>query len=152
MSKKIRTSNSSPIRVDFLPVRTVGLAGRIGMTFAPGKKGIGVTADWDRDLSTDLERLYRVYSTAILVTLLEPQEREFLHIGTLLEEAATAHLEVLELPIPRWRRTGVASRAGVPGEYDRRGECRAPQHRHSLPRWARALGSRCRGVLARSKC
>ncbi len=96
MSGKIRTSTSSPIRVDFLPVHAVGLPGRIGMTLAPGKKGHGATGHWERDLSTDLERLYHVYSTVILVTLLEPHERELLHIGSLLEAAAAARLEVLE--------------------------------------------------------
>jgi len=98
MSKQTSTSDSSPIRVDFLPVRSVGLPGRIGMTFAPGKKGRGATSNWDRDLPTDLRRLYRTYSTVILVTLLEPGERELLHIGTLLEEAASAGLEVIEFP------------------------------------------------------
>jgi ADP-ribosyl-[dinitrogen reductase] hydrolase len=100
MSKQSRTSDSSPIRVDFLPVRSVGLPGRIGMTFAPGKKGRGATSTWDRDLPTDLHRLHRTYSTVILVTLIESSERELLRIPTLIEEAASAGLEIIEFPFP----------------------------------------------------
>lgn len=32
-----KTSESHPIRVDYVPADAVGLRGRIGMTFAPGK-------------------------------------------------------------------------------------------------------------------
>ncbi len=100
MTKEVHTSISSPIRVDFLPVHAVGLPGRIGMTLAPGKNADGVSARWERDLRPDLYRLYRDYSTVVLVTLLEPSEREVLQIGTLVEHARAAHLEVIEFPFP----------------------------------------------------
>ena len=38
---KTQTSTTDPIRVDFVPADVTGLPGRIGMTFAPGKKAEG---------------------------------------------------------------------------------------------------------------
>ena len=49
----IRTSDSDPIRVDFVPQEAHGLPGRLGLTFAPGKCGKGAYAIWDRDLAQD---------------------------------------------------------------------------------------------------
>ncbi len=48
------TSGDSPIRVDFLPDDITGLRGRIGLTFAPGKKDW----HWDRSLPVDLQGLH----------------------------------------------------------------------------------------------
>ena len=50
---KIRTSSTSPLRIDAVSVP--GTTGLIGMTFCPGKKDLDVGGFWDRDLATDLE-------------------------------------------------------------------------------------------------
>ncbi|MFC6590651.1 hypothetical protein ACFP81_00415 [Deinococcus lacus] len=52
------TSQSSPIRVDWVPVSL--WPGRLGLTFAPGKKGgslIQAGVVHDRDLQADLQAL-----------------------------------------------------------------------------------------------
>ena len=62
------TSESHPIRVDFLPPEALKLPGRLGMTFAPGKK---VEGRWERDLETDLQRLKEEYHAEVLVSLMD---------------------------------------------------------------------------------
>ncbi len=83
---EIKTSETSPIRVDFVAERPLGL------TFAPGKKGaaqIGAYV-WDRDLATDLQRLRDHYSVDCVVTLLEEHEFKQLEVPD-LRDAVRAH-------------------------------------------------------------
>jgi hypothetical protein len=89
-----QTSESSPLRVDFLPQEAAGLPGRIGLTIAPGKKGQGLDGEWDRDLDVDLARLRDVYRASMLVSLCEPHELTFLSIPELWERARAAGLQV----------------------------------------------------------
>jgi hypothetical protein len=96
----VRTSESDPIRVNFLPA-DVGLGpGRIGMTFAPGKKAPGIAGNWERDLHADLERLVSEYDARVLVSLLEGHEYADLRIPDLPTAARQYGLEFLGLPIP----------------------------------------------------
>lgn len=94
-----RTSLTDPIRVDFLP-DDIGLPGRLGMTFAPGKNAPGIAGLWDRDLDADLERLARRYGTRVLVSLLQPHEYDLLRIADLPAAARRHGLDFLELPTP----------------------------------------------------
>ncbi|MBW4696868.1 MAG: cyclin-dependent kinase inhibitor 3 family protein [Aphanocapsa lilacina HA4352-LM1] len=82
-----RTSDTDPIRVDFLPEGALGLAGRTGMCFAPGKHCLGKFALWRRDLEKDLDRLRRHYGSNWLVTLVQAHELVELKIPDLLERA-----------------------------------------------------------------
>lgn len=93
-TKPIATSETSPLRVDFLD----GPAppGRIGMTFAPGKRDAG----WARDLEADLARLAEHYGTSLLVSLIEDFELDLLGIPTLVDRAAARGIEVARFPIP----------------------------------------------------
>ncbi len=95
-----KTSESDPIRVDFLPQEEVGLPGRLGMTFAPGKKSDGADGVWDRDLTTDLERLTEEYRVEVLVSLMEHVEYSYLEVPDLLQKAEEWGMEVIHLPIP----------------------------------------------------
>jgi protein-tyrosine phosphatase len=95
----VRTSESDPIKVGFLPA-DAGLGPiPIGMTFAPGKKAPGIAGIWERDLDADLERLATKFRARVLVSLLE--EHEYADLGiTDLPTAAQKHgLEFLSLPI-----------------------------------------------------
>lgn len=83
---KIRTSESDPLRVDFLPIQDFGLHGQIGLTFAPGRKGKGTYAEWDRDLNRDLDRLKNHYHIERLVCLLTRSEAETLGISDIAEK------------------------------------------------------------------
>ena len=83
---KIRTSESDPLRVDFLPIQDFGLRGQLGLTFAPGRKGMGTYAEWDRDLDMDLDRIKKHYQIDRLVCLLNRSEAENLKIGDIAEK------------------------------------------------------------------
>lgn len=95
----IATSESHPLLVDFL-LTPVPLAGRIGMTLAPGKRNLGMRAHWQRDLSSDLDRLRDCYHTDLLVSLLELHEFELLEIPNLFSQAQLRGMQVRHFPIP----------------------------------------------------
>ena len=52
-----RTSETHPLRLDVLPSGLLPAPGRLGLTFAPGKKAPGLDGFWRRDLRMDLRRL-----------------------------------------------------------------------------------------------
>ena len=63
-----RTSATHPLRVDFVDAEELKLPGRLGLTFAPGKKQRHAqTGSWDRDLETDLRVLRDEFGTDLLV-------------------------------------------------------------------------------------
>lgn len=77
----------------------LGLPGRVGMTFAPGKKAPGIGGSWDRDLESDLDRLRDVYRTGVVVSLVEDKELRQLGIASLGDECATRGMELVRFPI-----------------------------------------------------
>jgi len=92
-----KTSSSDPIRVDFLDPEAWRLPGRLGLTFAPGKKDPG---RWDRDLEKDLIRLRREFGAHFLACLIEKDEFDLLEIPDLLQRASAHGLETEWFPIP----------------------------------------------------
>jgi protein-tyrosine phosphatase len=93
---ELRTSETSPLYVDFLPAEAHALPGRLGLTIAPGKRDhFGL---WDRDLELDLVRLRDHYRVSLLVTLLEQHELEMLRIPKLLARAQALGLETEWFP------------------------------------------------------
>jgi hypothetical protein len=94
-----RTSDTDPIRVDFVDPAAHRLPGRLGLTFAPGKCGRGVYAAWDRDLTKDLVRLRTEYGTKVLVTLIEEFEMKAVGIPNLRDAAERAGMRSLWFPI-----------------------------------------------------
>jgi protein-tyrosine phosphatase len=94
-----RTSHSHPIRVDFVTTEKLLLPGRIGLTFAPGKKHMGMTGHWDRDLDTDLAHLRAEYKTDLLVSLIEEHEFAALQIANLPDRVTTHGIDMLWYPI-----------------------------------------------------
>ncbi|MGE0402501.1 MAG: cyclin-dependent kinase inhibitor 3 family protein [Kofleriaceae bacterium] len=96
--RKVRTSATHPIEVNFLPVST-GLD--IGLTFAPGKKGPSqYGAPWDRDLDADLETLRTRWQVTTLVTLMEGHEFTTVKIPTLLDSVKQHGMASVHFPIP----------------------------------------------------
>jgi hypothetical protein len=67
--EKAKTSESHPIRVDFVPREALGDRGRLGMTFCSGKKASGIDGLWERDLDADLMRMREEDNVAVLVSL-----------------------------------------------------------------------------------
>jgi ADP-ribosylglycohydrolase/protein-tyrosine phosphatase len=76
------------------------LRGRVGITFAPGKRsdGLFVRARWERDLALDLDALV-AQQVGLLVCLLEDPELTLLGIPDLIARASE-RMRVLRLPIP----------------------------------------------------
>lgn len=93
----VRTSKTDPIRVNFIVPQHLRHPGRLGMTFAPGKKDHG--RNWDRDLGEDLQRLREEYRAGILVSLIEDHERQLLQTEDLDQEAREVGLRVHRFPI-----------------------------------------------------
>ena len=54
----IKTSDSHPIYLDFVDFKWSENNNKLGITLAPGKvQPFGMTGNWKRDLSKDLQRL-----------------------------------------------------------------------------------------------
>ncbi len=101
-----KTSETHPIQVDFIPRNVLNLPGRLGLTFAPGKRDPqGRSGPWERDPDRDLWRLRHECTVELLVLLLERGEYgvdEYRRLGIAnLPERTRAHgIEVLLFPIP----------------------------------------------------
>ena len=93
----VKTSETSPIYVDFLDPADTGLPGRIGLTIAPGKNDGPYR--WNRDLDADLQRLRDEYRCELLVSLMEAHEYEFLRIPDLFDRARAWGIETVHFPI-----------------------------------------------------
>lgn len=71
----IKTSDSHPIYIDFVPFIWTEKKNRLGITLAPGKfQPTGLTGYWKRDLQKDLHRIKHEYKIETLVSLLEKDE------------------------------------------------------------------------------
>ncbi|PRH81319.1 hypothetical protein C6N40_13260 [Arenimonas caeni] len=91
----VKTSASHPIRVATLKAG----AGRIGVTFCPGKKQRNaISGAWDRDLATDLAALGS-WGARHLVTLIEDHEFVELQVEDLPQQAAAHGMRWHHLPI-----------------------------------------------------
>ncbi|EYB68331.1 dual specificity protein phosphatase [Deinococcus phoenicis] len=93
------TSETHPIRVDWIDT---GLwPGRLGLTFAPGKKGASVIqagVTHDRDLAADLTRLAQ-QGVGVLAPLIEAHEYDLLGIPEYAALASERGLTILACPI-----------------------------------------------------
>ena len=122
-----RMSDSHPIEIQH--VHPAGAAGRIGMTFCPGKKQRGAeTGDWDRDLGADLARIAG-WGAAAVVSVIEDHELAALAVPDLPARAEAAGLEHHLLPVPdggtpdaraeaRWAYTGERVRQHLGAGHD----------------------------------
>lgn len=96
----LKTSETHPLEVSFLPKRGTHLRGRIGGTFCPGKHDPAArSGPWKRDLDLDLLRLRFHHGVKVLVCLLEDHELQDLHVPDLAERAALYKIELLRFPM-----------------------------------------------------
>lgn len=90
-----RTSLTDPLRIAELQPR--GFAGRLGITFCPGKQGDSVHGKpWRRDLGIDLDAI-QDWGACAVVTLIESFEFDLLGVpdlGTGIQERGIAWLHV----------------------------------------------------------
>lgn len=85
------------MRVDWLPVPW---AGKVGLTFAPGKwQPNAATGAWDRDLAADVSRLSNHYSAEHLACLLEDHELTELRIVGIAQVCEAAGIAFHRHPI-----------------------------------------------------
>ena len=99
---KVRTSESHPIRADFLPDGEVDAPGRLGMTFAPGMRA-GTTHGrwrWERDLGADLLELREEFNTDVLASVMEEHEYRDYGVPDLYEKDEVEGVEILRFAIP----------------------------------------------------
>ena len=92
-----RTSGSNPINVSLIDAADHGMAGAIGVTFAPGK--VDLRRGWDRDLEADLTRLRSAFGIDVIVSLMEPWEYDHLGIADLATRAEALGMTVILFPI-----------------------------------------------------
>lgn len=101
MQKKALTSTDRPLYINKFPPEVLTVSGSLGMTMAPGKKGIAMVLmeNWDRDLSQDLDTLKNVYKTDILVSLMEDFEFDGLGISDFKEKCAEKSIKNIRFHI-----------------------------------------------------
>lgn len=134
-----KTSATHPLRVDFIEGADLGFPGRIGLTFAPGKKQTNATGKWDRDLEADLHALREKFKTDLLVSLIEEHEFAALRIPSLREEVRRYGIEMLWFPIRD---------ASVPSSIER--FYQAVQHIVATLRKGKTTVIHCKGGLGRT--
>jgi hypothetical protein len=97
----VRTSLTNPIRVAWIAHNVGPRHGRVGLTFAPGKRGPALVGKpWARDLGLDLDRLRDVHGVDVLVSLIADSEIALLHLEEYEVEANRRGIAVLRSPIP----------------------------------------------------
>lgn len=94
------TSETHPLRIDFLKSEEFPVLQTLGLTFAPGKKQSGaISGSWNRDLASDLTRLRDDYHTDTLVSLVEEIELAELGIDNLENECRNHDIELIRFPL-----------------------------------------------------
>lgn len=99
--RPVQTSATHPLAVDVIAAAHMkGLAGRLGMTLAPGKKDLnGYTGAHDRDLDADLERLFALFPATVFVSLMEDFEYPRFKIAGLFPAVKGRGATVVHFPI-----------------------------------------------------
>ncbi len=98
---EVRTSESHPLRVDFVPRGEVEASGHLGMTFAPGMKADTTHGGWrwERDLRADLRQLREVFEADVLVSVMEEHEYRHYEVPELYERDEIEGVEILRFAI-----------------------------------------------------
>lgn len=95
----VRTSETHPIYVDFVPEEHTKSPGRLGMTFAPGMKTTRTHGRWERDLQADLRALREEFGVDILISVIEEHEYDSYGILELFEQDLIEGIEVVRFAI-----------------------------------------------------
>ncbi|WP_198402362.1 ADP-ribosylglycohydrolase family protein [Rhodobacter sp. CZR27] len=94
---QLRTSLTHPLQI--AEVQPFLGAGRVGITFCPGKKQPkAATGAWDRDLDLDLDAV-AAWNAAAVVTLIEDHELTALKTEGMGAKVAARHMAWFHLPI-----------------------------------------------------
>ena len=100
MSRIVKTSADSPLRLDKIPIPVDG-AGRIYVTICPGKRCWSSTGsfEWERDLDADVEAI-KSQNISVVVSLLDVNEHAAVGVPDLYDAYERAGLEVVRVPTP----------------------------------------------------
>lgn len=135
----IQTSDTHPIRID--AVSPACGWGQIGMSFCPGKHQVdGRAGCWRRDLGNDLDRIAD-WGATMVVSLLETQELDALHVSSLGDEVARRNME--------WRHLPIRDRDVPDGKWIASWRLEGPRLFHAL-RCGRRIFVHCKGGLGRT--
>lgn len=95
------TSTDRPLYINKFPSEVITVSGSLGMTMAPGKKGVAmvINENWARDLGQDLDTLKNVYKTDILVSLMEDFEFDILGISDFKEKCVEKSIKNIRFHI-----------------------------------------------------
>ncbi len=108
-----RTTENNPIRVNWIDDPALHgaerAAGRLGMTFLPGKKADGISGRHDRILALDAQALRDAWNVALLVVLVEDHELARFHVADIEQVMNGVGTDVVRFPIPD---------GGAPGDID----------------------------------
>ena len=98
-----RTSENNPIEVGWIDFSQVPdlprPEGRLGMTFLPGKRHVGIAGHHWRDLELDAARLREVHGVDTLMLLVEDHELATFGVPDILEVARSHGIAVLRYPV-----------------------------------------------------
>lgn len=98
-NEDVMTSETHPIYADFVPEEHTNTPGKLGMTFAPGMKTLGMRGRWERDLTSDLRVLREEYGADVLVSVMEEHEYGGYGIPELFEHDQIEGIEILRFAI-----------------------------------------------------
>jgi NAD-dependent SIR2 family protein deacetylase/ADP-ribosylglycohydrolase/protein-tyrosine phosphatase/TPR repeat protein len=96
----IKSSESHPLRVDFVQSEAFPVLNCLGMTFAPGKKQQGaMSGDWNRNMYRDMLRLREHYGIDLQVSLLEDEEFNELGLIGFEGQSQRRGISLIKFPI-----------------------------------------------------
>jgi NAD-dependent SIR2 family protein deacetylase/tetratricopeptide (TPR) repeat protein/protein-tyrosine phosphatase len=100
ISQNEMTSDSHPLRVDFVQSEEFPILNRLGMTFAPGKKQKGaMSGNWNRNMYRDMLRLREHYDVDLQVSLLEYEEFNELGLEGFEGQSERRKISLIKFPI-----------------------------------------------------
>jgi protein-tyrosine phosphatase len=95
----VSDSRTQPIRVDWIDPEQTGTTGKLGITLCPGRKDLGRTARYDRNLRMDLTRLRTKLEVDTIVVLIEEFEFRNLEIEKYFKISKELDLDIVWFPI-----------------------------------------------------
>jgi ADP-ribosyl-[dinitrogen reductase] hydrolase len=103
MTHEAGTSEANPIRVAWILAADVpaaaGWTGRLGMTFLPGKRDVGLAGIHRRDLGLDVRDLRSVHGAGAFVLLVEDHELAATSTAGIADVMGGQDIELIRFPI-----------------------------------------------------
>lgn len=135
----VRTSETHPLQIAEVPATPA--AGKIGITFCPGKQDrMAHTGAWSRDLDSDLDAITK-WGAKLVLTLVEPVELKLLKVPQLGEEVMNRGM--------LWRHLPIADYSIPTDDFEQQWSVHGPEIRAMLRQGEQVL-IHCKGGLGRA--